>query len=129
LPGASLAFSLSSVREPGVEDATRRTRLANERTFLAWWRTGLTALAVGVGVGRVTPELANVEQWPYEVVGAGFVVLAIVFVAVAYTRTRAIERALDRGGFAPLGTTLPTALFVAGLALGGATFLLIAFAH
>jgi uncharacterized membrane protein YidH (DUF202 family) len=32
-------------REPGVEDATRRTRLANERTYLAWWRTGLTALA------------------------------------------------------------------------------------
>jgi uncharacterized membrane protein YidH (DUF202 family) len=26
-------------------DASRRTRLANERTELAWWRTGLTALA------------------------------------------------------------------------------------
>ncbi|HEX6762590.1 MAG TPA: DUF202 domain-containing protein [Gaiellaceae bacterium] len=35
------------MRETGVEDATRRTRLANERTYLAWWRTGLT---VGVVV-------------------------------------------------------------------------------
>jgi inner membrane protein YidH len=117
------------VREPGVEDATRRTRLANERTFLAWWRTGLTALAVGVGIGRVTPELADVEQWPYEVVGAGFVVLAIAFVWFAYARTRAIERALDRGSFEPLGTTLPLVLLIAGVALGGATFLLIAFAR
>jgi putative membrane protein len=117
------------VREPGVDDATRRTRLANERTFLAWWRTGLTALAVGVGVGRVTPELADVVQWPYEVVGAGFVVLAVAFVALAYTRTRAIERALDRGGFEPLGTTLPLVLLVAGVALGVGTFLLIAFAR
>ena len=117
------------MREPGVEDATRRTRLANERTFLAWWRTGLTALAVGIGIGRVTPELADVEQWPYEVVGAGFVVLAIAFVAIAYTRTRAIERALDRGDFPPLGTTLPLALLVAGLTLGAGTFLLIAFAR
>ena len=27
------------MREPGIEDATRRTRLANERTYLAWWRS------------------------------------------------------------------------------------------
>jgi uncharacterized membrane protein YidH (DUF202 family) len=26
-----------------VSDATRRTRLANERTYLAWWRTGLAS--------------------------------------------------------------------------------------
>ena len=44
------------MREPGVEDATRRTRLANERTYLAWWRTGLTALAVGIGIGKLVPE-------------------------------------------------------------------------
>ena len=32
-----------------LADATRRTRLANERTFLAWLRGGLTSIAVGVG--------------------------------------------------------------------------------
>jgi putative membrane protein len=42
-----------------VRDATRRTRLANERTYLAWWRTGLTALAVSFGAGRLLPELSN----------------------------------------------------------------------
>ncbi len=41
-----------------VVDATRRTLLASERTELAWWRTGLTALAVALAVGRVIPERA-----------------------------------------------------------------------
>lgn len=36
----------------GAADALRRTRLANERTHLAWWRTGLAALAVSLGAGR-----------------------------------------------------------------------------
>ena len=41
-------------------DALRRTRLANERTYLAWWRSALTALAVAVGTGRIAPGLAVV---------------------------------------------------------------------
>ncbi len=36
-------------------DATRRTRLANERTYLAWLRGGLTALAVALGAGPSPP--------------------------------------------------------------------------
>src|ERR1043166_8707504 len=42
-----------------ARDATRRTRLASERTYLAWWRTGLTAFAVAFGAGRVVPELTG----------------------------------------------------------------------
>jgi putative membrane protein len=45
--------------EPGQEDATRRTRLANERTYLAWWRTGLTAFAVSLGAGKLVPALTD----------------------------------------------------------------------
>jgi putative membrane protein len=41
-------------------DATRRTLLASERTELAWRRTGLTALAVALAVGRVVPGLLTV---------------------------------------------------------------------
>jgi uncharacterized membrane protein YidH (DUF202 family) len=49
----------ASTKAPLAEavDATRRTRLADERTELAWWRTGLTALAVALAVGRVIPGL------------------------------------------------------------------------
>ena len=42
-----------------MADSTRRTRLANERTYLAWWRTGLTTLAVAIGAGKIVPELTG----------------------------------------------------------------------
>jgi putative membrane protein len=42
-----------------ARDATRRTRLANERTYLAWWRTGLTAFAVSLGAGKLVPALTD----------------------------------------------------------------------
>jgi putative membrane protein len=42
-----------------ARDATRRARLANERTYLAWWRTGLTALAVSFGAGKLLPALTD----------------------------------------------------------------------
>jgi len=63
-------------------DATRRTRLASERTELAWWRTGLTALAVALAVGRVVPELSDsASRWPYVAVGACFGVYGIAVLA------------------------------------------------
>ena len=40
-------------------DASRRTWLAAERTVLAWLRTGLTATAVALGVGKVVPDLRS----------------------------------------------------------------------
>ena len=48
-------------------DATRRTRLANERTYLAWWRTGLAAFAVSLGAGRLVPAIAGGPQALYSV--------------------------------------------------------------
>jgi putative membrane protein len=113
------------MREPGVEDATRRTRLANERTYLAWWRTGLTALAVAVGIGRIVPDVAKTTKWPYELLGVGYGLLGGAFMVAAYLRTREIERALDGGGFAPLHSTLLLALTAAGLVLGAATVVVI----
>jgi putative membrane protein len=115
------------VEEPGVEDATRRTRLANERTYLAWMRTGLTALAVCVAIGRLVPELTDATRWPYELVGAGYGVLGLAFVAVGYVRTRQVQQALDRGLYAPLSEALSIALVAVGLVLAIATILLVVF--
>ena len=39
----------SAVEPPDqVADASRRTYLAGERTYLAWWRSGLESLFIGV---------------------------------------------------------------------------------
>jgi putative membrane protein len=108
-------------------DATRRTRLANERTYLAWWRTGLTSIAVAVGLGRIVPGVTNVTRWPYELVGAGFGLLGVAFILVGYLRVRGIEQALARGEFPRLDERLELALIAASVALGLATVVLVVF--
>jgi putative membrane protein len=109
-------------------DATRRTRLANERTYLAWWRTGLTALAVSFAVGKLVPELSDsTTGWAYEAVGAGFALLGIACLVYGLRRQRAVEQALDRGGFESPSPQMAFALTAAGIALGIAAVLLITF--
>lgn len=115
------------MRETGVEDATRRTRLANERTYLAWWRTGLTALAVGIGIGKLLPQHSDAAHWPFEAVGVGFGVLGVALLVVGLQRTRAVEQALDRGSFAPISTQLLVLLAAAGVVLGLGVIALVLF--
>jgi putative membrane protein len=111
------------VLEPAEVDATRRTRLAAERTFLAWSRNGLTALAASLAAGKLAPDLAqrrnlHVDRWPYLIVGVGFAALGLAFMAFGYLRQRAIEKALDEGRFARLEPTISLVLTGLGLLLG-----------
>ena len=110
-----------------AEDATRRTRLANERTYLAWWRTGLTAIAVSLAAGKVVPQLARTHsKWPYELIGAGFALIGIACIAYALVRERQVESALMRGDFAPPDRLWTLAMTVAGVLLGLFTLVLMA---
>jgi putative membrane protein len=100
------------------EDATRRTHLANERTYLAWWRTGLGSLAAGVGAGRIVPALTGGTRWPYAIAGAGFALLGILCIGYGYLRHRDVQTALERGEFRPPDDRVLAALTVGGTLLG-----------
>jgi len=79
-----------------ADDIDRRTSLAGERTLLAWWRTGFTAIAVALAVGRVLPELApHSARWPYVLVGIGFAVYGIVLIGFGTRRIEALGNELD----------------------------------
>ena len=80
-------------------DATRRTLLANERTYLAWWRTGLTAFAVAIGSGKLVPAVASGTTWPYTAIGIGFAIVGVFCSAYAFRRHREVEDAVRRGEF------------------------------
>ena len=117
-----------SEEDPGNVDATRRTHLATERTQLAWWRTGLTALAVALAVGRVVPELQGAStQWPYTAIGVGFALYAIALIYYGTRRMREVEEALARGEYALLSTGTLELLTFAGIGLSVATAALILF--
>ena len=107
-------------------DASRRTRLANERTQLAWWRTGLTALAVGLAIGRVLPELAtDLEQWPYVALGAGFAIYGVLLIWYGGVRAGEVDRAVAQGRIAVSASWISSALGGIGIGLGVATAVLI----
>jgi putative membrane protein len=108
-------------------DATRRTRLANERTYLAWWRTGLTAFAVSIAAGEVVPALTDERRWPFVAVGLGFAVLGVVFVAYGFRRMRAVDAAIERGEYARPDERLMGFLAGAGVILGLALIVIVAF--
>jgi putative membrane protein len=108
-----------------LSDATRRTRLANERTYLAWWRTGLTALAVSLAAGRVVPTLSHGTAWPYEIAGGGFAVIGVLCIGNGYLREREIDRALEEGRFARLDPRTSVVLTTLGVLLGILTLALI----
>ena len=84
-------------------DASRRTWLASERTVLAWLRTGLTATAVALAVGKVVPDLrAGGTEWPFVVLGAGYGLLGVLIVAYGLWRGREVDRAIREGRYLPM---------------------------
>ena len=109
--------------EPG--DALRRTRLANERTYLAWWRTGLTTFAVSLAAGKLVPELSSGAAWPFEVIGTAFALVGIALIAYAYVRQKQVEDAVTRGEYAPLDPRVTLTFATVGVALGLGTILVI----
>jgi len=98
-------------------DASRRTRLANERTYLAWWRTGLAALAVAFGVGKIVPGLSTGAQWPYEALGAAYAAFGIGCFAYGYWRDREVDAAIARGEFVRPNPLALLALALFGIAM------------
>lgn len=86
--------------------------------MLAWWRTGLAALAVALGAGRLLPELSGeANRWPYVALGIAFATYA----------TALFSYGLVRGGQEQV--RVPPALqlvALGGIVLAIATILLIA---
>jgi putative membrane protein len=106
-------------------DALRRTRLAGERTFLAWWRTGLATFAVGLGAGKLIPELSHGTQWPFEVIGTAFCLSGIALIAYGYLRQKEVEAALARGDYAAFDSRAGFVFALLGVVLGLSAILVI----
>jgi len=109
-----------------ADSPDRRTSLAGERTLLAWWRTGFTAIAVALAVGRVLPELApNSTRWPYVVIGVGFGLYGIALIGFGTRRIAKLDREIgvppaDRPALRAMGV-----LAAVGVVLGVGTIVLI----
>jgi len=124
-PGEAAEGPPSAPAPPSDLDQIRRTSMAAERTWLAWWRTALGASAGALAVGRFAPELLDVAPWPYIVLGCGYASLAVGLLTVGAHRQRALERALRTGGDAPLQFRIVGLFTVGGVALAVMTVVLV----
>ena len=110
---------------PSDLDQVRRTSMAAERTWLAWWRTALGATAGALAVGRFAPNLLNVAPWPYILLGCGYAALAVGLSIVGAQRQHALEHALRTGSHAPLRFRTVALFTVGGVALAVMTVVLV----
>jgi putative membrane protein len=109
------------------DDYSRRTLLAVERTYLAWWRTGLTAFAVALATARVVPQLAKSKvQWPYTALGIGFALLGTACIVYGEYRRKSVDRAVRQGDFQDTSGAFTLALSLGGLVLGVGLIVLLA---
>ncbi len=97
-------------------DSRARTHLANERTFLAWLRTGLSVLALGLGAAQFL-ENDLVPGVPVTAIFASFLATAgVTLTAIGgahYVRGR---DEIDAGAFRPAGREIAVAAGLVALA-------------
>ncbi|MBC7172969.1 MAG: DUF202 domain-containing protein [Polyangiaceae bacterium] len=94
-----------------IDKAILRDRLANERTLLAWLRTGLAFMALGLVLARFAwlAHLAGVTDPDSEqarIVGAVLVTVGALASLIGADRTRAYARIIDPKGQAPKNRVL-----------------------
>ncbi len=106
-----------AVKAAAALDQERRTSMAAERTWLAWWRTALGATAGALAVGRFAPKLLDVAAWPYVLLGCGYAALAVGLTVVGARRQRELEQALRTGAHASLKYHTVAVFTIGGVAL------------
>lgn len=112
--GCSLKEALMAQEEQRQEGASKKVsdHLANERTFLAWIRTGLATITFGFVIerfGLLLRELGSRKQeaWLFSVpfsalIGVSLTVLGVVMIIVALLSFLHIRRAIEAETFHPL---------------------------
>lgn len=123
--------ALTEKIDANINPNRARDHLANERTFLAWVRTGAAIVVFGFAIGRFSIAMrqltalsghpvrtAGVSVW----MGAGSIMAGVLLVVAGLARYRKTRAQLDAGTFEPAGfvvdlITILTILF--GLVLAG----------
>lgn len=85
---AAAAAAAAATNQPLAGPARVRTHLANERTFLAWMRTGLTCIALGLAAAQLLDEQRVLGVPLTKVLSGSLVVLGVWLVVLGRWRFR-----------------------------------------
>jgi len=104
--------AVSEERRPDTQ-----AELANERTYLAWLRTGLALMAVGVAAERVLPAEGII--WARQSIGVTLILAGVLTAGLARRRWQTVDNAVRAGRAIPrpiLGYVVAAVIVVDGLA-------------
>ena len=124
-------MSLTEKADANINPNRARDHLANERTFLAWVRTGAAIVVFGFAIGRFAIAMRQLTALSGHAVrtagfsvwmGAGSIIAGVLLVVAGLVRYRKTREQLDSGTFEPAGfvvdlITILTVVF--GLVLAG----------
>ena len=82
-------------------DSRARTHLANERTFLAWFRTGLTLIALGLAAAQFLDREVGAGIPVVPLLATILVVTGVGFTALGAWRYQRARRRIDAAAFEP----------------------------
>ena len=102
-----------------------RTELAHERTYLAWWRTGLAGIAAGFAVGRVLPEAVGGTNWPDIALGTLLTASGLAAMVYGILHYRELQAALREEREPHTGEGFVLALAVVGIVVGAVSVVLV----
>lgn len=104
--------------------------LANERTILAWIRTAIAVMTLGVGINRfslflvefshIVPDGRKLNTARAEELGIGLVILGILILLGAIWHYLDVAKAIDEGTYRPSRRKIVLAA-LAVVVLGGAS--------
>lgn len=90
-----------------ITDARIRDHLANERTFLAWIRTGIAMMGFGYLVAKIRIETAAIPVHQSIIrsstLGVLFALAGIITVILSTWRYFAVRQMIDTATFRPFG--------------------------
>lgn len=112
-PRAPGGFGLSRATEN--KGSTARDHLANERTFLAWLRTAISVIALGVAIAKLSPDHGGIT------IGAVLLGLGLLVLVYSGRRYFEVESAFEGGQF--MINTGGVVMVVAGVVLAAAACL------
>ena len=100
-----------TVRKLDLQESVARDNLANERTYLAWVRTGFAIAALGVVISRSNQQLGNDDDKVYfKVLSLLFISIGLLSMVCGSIRFSHVEYLMEQGKYPTAGlyTTIVT---------------------
>ena len=110
----------NELAEHRTDWAEDRTVMANERTFAGWMRTGMSALAIAIGLTAVFKEAE--PTWLAKVAAEVFIVVALIIFEAARRASCKVQVRLDAHAHNPQSSrvmTVISGIMMAGTAITG----------